>query len=113
MSARVWVPQNVGNYDLTDAARYGEIVMLYPPDAQVVCSGTGAVDYVQSRLALHYREGDAVLLLGDPVLCTILASVAADLSAGRVTLLKWDRRARQYSPILINYRGAGGRFGRA
>ena len=49
-----------------------------------------------------FKEGDYLLLTGDPAIILIAVIIASDITNVKVNLLKWDRQERMYYPIKIN-----------
>lgn len=104
-SPHVFIVQDDGSRDFSDAARYGRLVPLvgkdvYPDEAemrvQVVC------EIIEAKMK-GYRPGiDFILLTGDPV-----ALMAVGLYLGCVhgvkkhRTLKYDREARGYYEVQI------------
>jgi hypothetical protein len=49
-----------------------------------------------------FKEGDYLLLTGDPAIIGVACSIVSDMTNGKYNLLKWDKQERQYYPIEIN-----------
>ena len=49
-----------------------------------------------------FKEGDHLLLTGDPAIIGVACSIVSDITNGKYNLLKWDKQERKYYPITIN-----------
>ena len=49
-----------------------------------------------------FKEGDYLLLTGDPAIIGVACSIVSDITNGKYNLLKWDRQESKYYPIEIN-----------
>ena len=50
----------------------------------------------------NFKEGDYLLLTGDPAIIGVACSIVSDITGGKYNLLKWDKQERKYYPISIN-----------
>ncbi len=111
MSGRVFVVQRpayfdhsrkgwVNKYDLTPAEEYGELVFLLRPGNIYRDKLESSIQNLLSSLA-DYGPADHILAVGDPVAIAAAVMVAASVSGGRVSLLKYDRQADAYDPYEI------------
>ena len=97
----VYVVQEMPNHDISAAMRFGEIKVLLPSNTQIAFSTVPTVRTLRRKLR-DYKEGDTLLLTGDPVAIGLACSIAAFYNAGRYTALKWDRREKLYIPVKID-----------
>jgi hypothetical protein len=51
---------------------------------------------------MDYKDGDFILLTGDPVAIGLACAIASFNNGGRYTALKWDRREMLYIPVVID-----------
>jgi len=97
----VYVVQEMPNHDIASALRYGEVKILLPANAQIAFSTAPSVRTMRSKLR-NYKDGDFLLLTGDPVAIGLACGVCAMYNGGRFTALKWDRRERLYIPVHLD-----------
>jgi hypothetical protein len=52
------------------------------------------------RVMADYREGDSILMLGDPVLCAVCVAAAIEAAGEEcdIVTLSWDRMTYKYIP---------------
>lgn len=72
---------------------FSNISRNYNPDS--------AVAHARRALA-DMHENDYLLMSGDPALCAICVTVAAE-KQGKVRILRWDRVTMTYNPMVINF----------
>ena len=99
--AIVYIVQEMPNHDLAPAMRYGDMKVLLASNTQIAFSTVPTVRALRRKLR-DYKDGDFLLLTGDPVAIGLACSIAAFYNAGRYTALKWDRRERMYIPVKID-----------
>lgn len=80
--------------DLSEARKFGKLRAVFdnprkPYDTFRLIS--------QARFVLqNFEDGDYLLMIGDPVLCSVAMSVLLE-SRGNVNVLSWDRRYFTYA----------------
>lgn len=85
-------------FDLRKARKFGELVDLLSPTARPF-NPDHCIGVLREKLA-DYHVNDYLLLIGNPALIGFAVSVAAELSpTGRVRLLQWDGKRKEYIPI--------------
>lgn len=89
--------------DLTPASEYGQLVILNP-HSQSLFAPVPTVRRLLDKLET-FTDNDYILPVGDPVLMSTVAMVAAKKNHGRVKFLKWDRIARRYIVIQVDSSG--------
>ena len=99
--AKVFVVQEMPNHDIAAAMKFGEMVVLLPSHTQIAFSTIPSIRTLRRKLR-DYKDGDSLLLTGDPVAIGLACSIAAFYNSGRYTALKWDRRERLYIPVKID-----------
>lgn len=97
----VFVVQEMPNHDIASAMRFGEMSVLLPSNTQIAFSTIPTVRTLRRKLR-EYKNGDYLLLTGDPVAIGLACSIAAFYNSGRYIALKWDRRERLYIPVKID-----------
>jgi hypothetical protein len=97
----VYVTQEPQGKNISQATRFGEIKILFPPDFNAGFSAGQAASKLMLLLS-NYTENDFLLLIGDPVLIGIATAVAAHWANGKVQMLKWDNQDRLYYPVKFN-----------
>lgn len=105
--SKVYVVQNVHKwdagkkrlapkFDFTPATRWGELVFICPPNADVTRLDT--VVPVVERVLEGYSTQDWLVLVGNPVLISVCA-IVAHRTAGSLNALQWSTREKRYTPI--------------
>lgn len=97
----VYIVQEMSNHDIAPAMKFGDMKVLLPANTQIAFSTVPTVRLLRRKLR-EYKDGDYLLLTGDPVAIGLACSIAAFYNAGRFTALKWDRRERMYIPVKID-----------
>jgi len=85
--AKVFVVQEMPNHDIAAAMKFGEMSVLLPSNTQIAFSTVPTVRVLRRKLR-EYKDGDYLLLTGDPVAIGLACSIAAFYNAGRYTALK-------------------------
>ena len=99
--AKVFIIQEMPNHDIAPAMKYGDMLVLLEPNTQIAFSTAPTIRMLRRKLR-DYKDGDYLLLTGDPVAIGLACSIAAFYNSGRFTALKWDRRERMYIPVKID-----------
>ena len=99
---KVYVTQEVLGRNITPARKYGELIQLFPAEAQVVISSVPTVRKLK-RMLSRFGDGDHLLLSGDPIIMGLSMMAAADVNNGVLTLLKWDRQDKEYYPVKVDF----------
>ena len=87
--------------NIIGAKDYGNLVFLLPEFSQMIFS-PGPLIYKLRQGLKNFKEGDHLLLTGDPALIGVACSIVSDITNGKYNLLKWDKQERKYYPIEIN-----------
>ena len=87
--------------NIMGASNYGKIKFLLPEFSQIIFSPGPLVFKLRKGLR-DFKEGDSLLLIGDPALIGVACSIVSDITNGKYNLLKWDKQERKYYPIEIN-----------
>ena len=87
--------------NIIGAQKYGEFKFLLPEFSQMIFS-PGPLVYKLKQGLKDFKEGDHLLLTGDPALIGVACSIVSDITNGKYNILKWDKQERQYYPIEIN-----------
>ena len=99
--AKVFIVQEMPNHDIAPAMKFGDMSVLLPSNTQIAFSTVPTVRTLRRKLR-EYKDGDFLLLTGDPVAIGLACSIAAFYNSGRYTALKWDRREKIYIPVKID-----------
>ena len=102
----VYVVQEVPGRNIASARQYGDFEVLLPSNAQIMLSASPSVRRMKSLLH-DYKEGDYLLLIGDPAAIGVACSIAAFYNRGKYSVLKWDRQEGLYYPVDINLHQKG------
>lgn len=89
--------------DLTPAMLFGDLEVLLP-HSQSMLAPVPTVRSLNTKLD-DFTDEDFILPIGDPVLISTVAMVAASKNSGRVKFLKWDKRVRRYFQIQVDLSG--------
>lgn len=102
----VWAVQDDPKKNLLPAAEYGDIVPLMAPGQGIMHTGStvAAVRHLRSKLKT-IKPADYILLVGDPMAIGLVCAIAAEFLNGRLRVLKWDARERQYYVVSANVNG--------
>jgi|TARA_R110002012_G_scaffold17499_2_gene65958 hypothetical protein len=87
--------------NIIGAQKYGNFKFLLPEFSQMIFS-PGPLIYKLRQGLKNFKEGDHLLLTGDPALIGVACSIVSDITNGKYNLLKWDKQERKYYPIEIN-----------
>lgn len=100
---KVYVVQEDPKKNILPAREYGDIVVLHGQgqislDTNLV---EDTIDDMADKLT-DYKQEDSLLLIGDPVLIAVAASIISHLTNGIYSVLKWDRQERTYIRITLD-----------
>ena len=87
--------------NIMGAASYGKFKFLLPELSQIIFS-PGPLIFKLRKVLKDFKEGDYLLLTGDPAIIGVACSIVSDITNGKYNLLKWDKQERKYYPIAIN-----------
>jgi hypothetical protein len=87
--------------NIMGASQYGQFKFLLPEFSQMIFS-PGPLIYKLRQGLKNFKEGDHLLLTGDPAIIGVACSIVSDITNGKYNLLKWDKQERKYYPIEIN-----------
>ena len=92
--------------NIMGAAEYGTFKFLLPELSQIIFS-PGPLIFKLRKGLQNYRQGDYLLLTGDPAIIGVACSIVSDITNGKYKVLKWDKQERKYYPIEINLHEKG------
>ena len=87
--------------NIMGASSYGKFNFLLPEFSQMIFS-PGPLIYKLRKGLKDFKDGDYLLLTGDPAIIGVACSIVSDITNGKYNLLKWDKQERKYYPIDIN-----------
>ena len=87
--------------NIMSASKYGKFKFLLPEFSQIIFS-PGPLIFKLRKGLKDFKEGDLLLLTGDPAIIGVACSIVSDITNGKYNLLKWDKQERKYYPISIN-----------
>jgi len=87
--------------NIMGASCYGDFRFVLPEFSQMIFS-PGPLIYKLRKGLKDFKEGDHLLLTGDPAIIGVACSIVSDITNGKYNLLKWDKQERKYYPIEIN-----------
>lgn len=82
-------------FDFSAALKYGGLMKVLPP-GRPPWVGEALVSRVRDAMA-GFAEDDYLLPIGDPVAVSVAAVAAADMTGGRVKVLRWESETREYT----------------
>jgi hypothetical protein len=83
---------NLPAYDVSPASQYGEIIFLFRADQPAPSADPGWATRHAYRVLRNFSADDFLVWAGgDPLGAVIAASVAADVTDGKLKYLKWER----------------------
>jgi sugar/nucleoside kinase (ribokinase family) len=105
---KVYVVQNHLRYDsergelvpvhnISPAERFGTLTFILNPRATI--QRPAEVIAKMDLILAGYRDEDYLLLIGHPALIGWATAIAAANNGGRVNLLVWSSKDRDYSPV--------------
>jgi hypothetical protein len=86
-------------YDFSSASRFGELIYLLTPNAKP--HDPSVIKELKDKLS-EYGDGDHLLLVGNPALIGFACAVAADWNEGRLSVLQWDGKNKEYVAVKAN-----------
>ena len=87
--------------NIIGASQYGKFKFQLPEFSQIIFS-PGPLIFKLRKALKDFKEGDYLLLTGDPAIIGVARSIVSDITNGKYNLLKWDNQERKYYPITIN-----------
>ena len=88
--------------DFSPASAYGKLEVLLPPQSEMVVGlNPGPMVTILKGKLKDFCELDYIVPAGDPVASCAAAMVAAFNNRGRVKVLRWDNKTRQYVAVDI------------
>ena len=87
--------------NIMGASHYVKFKFLLPEFSQMIFS-PGPLIYKLRQGLKNFKQGDYLLLTGDPAIIGVACSIVHELTGGKFNLLKWDKQERRYYPIEIN-----------
>ena len=87
--------------NIMGASTYGKFKFLLPEFSQMIFS-PGPLIFKLRKGLKNFKEGDYLLLTGDPAIIGVACSIVSDITNGKYNVLKWDKQERKYYPIEIN-----------
>jgi hypothetical protein len=107
MTSKVYAPQQPSRYDgtvgewlptvnLTHAKRFGELVVMLPPDANRLHSAP-LLAAIEDKMR-DFTHDDWLIAVGDPTMIAMCA-IIAHRKTGMLRILKWDRVSGDYLAV--------------
>jgi hypothetical protein len=101
----VYVAQET-TLNVAPASKFGTLTFLLPAGVQLLLTPQPVIRELRQKLR-SYTEHDYLLPLGDPAAIGVICALAADISGGRVSILKWDSMERRYYQVRAKLWGPG------
>ena len=92
--------------NILGASQFGRMKFLLPEFSQIIFS-PGPLIYKLRKNLKDFKEGDFLLLTGDPAIIGVACSIVSNITNGKYNLLKWDKQERKYYSIEINLHEKG------
>lgn len=93
---RTWLPI----VDMTAAKKFGDLVIMLPPDA--ARAGPGPCRQVLREKLIDLTLDDWIVCVGNPTLVGLTCAIASRITGGRLRMLQWDRMSANYYPIEVD-----------
>lgn len=84
-------------YDLSPAEAFGELKYLLTPTA-APWNADSIVQDLWDGLE-GWKEGDYLLMIGNPILCGLATTVACDIGQGSIRFLQWNGKEKRYIDV--------------
>lgn len=81
-------------FDFSSAEKHGDLIYLLSPTARPF-SSEHVISQLKDKL-INFGDDDCLLLIGNPCLIGFAVAIASWANAGRVRVLQWDGRRREY-----------------
>jgi len=86
-------------FDLFPAEAYGEIIVMLPEGNHSFVP-VQLVSMLEKHL-IDFTDEDYLIPIGDPVACMIAGIIAVKHNNGKINVLKWDKKYRQYIEVSV------------
>jgi len=96
----VWLVSYDRRRDYSAADAYGNVRHVFSSIGRDY-DGSAAIAHSRNVLQDYYPD-DYIVMSGDPALCSICVTVAAELR-GTCLLLRWDKNKLSYSKLRLNF----------
>ena len=75
--------------NIMGASKYGDFKFLLPELSQIIFSPGPLIFKLRNSLK-NFKEGDYLLLTGDPAIIGVACSIVSDMTNGKYNLLKYN-----------------------
>jgi len=96
----VWLVSYDRRRDYSAADAYGDVRHVFSSIGRDF-NGRAAIEHARNVLRAMHPD-DYLVMAGDPALCSICVTVAAEL-LGTCLLLRWDKNKLSYSELRLNF----------
>ena len=96
----VWIVQVDRRRDYSAAEEYGELKEVFSSINRAF-EPKAAIEHAR-RVLKNMQPGDYLAMAGDPALCAICVTVAAEYF-GSCEILRWDKQKLNYSTMLLQF----------
>lgn len=91
--------------DITKASEYGTIEVLLS-NASVAFAPGPMLNTLMKKLK-DFGDDDYLIAIGDPSAIAAAVMIASNNNRGKINLLKWDKKAREYLKIHLDINRKG------
>lgn len=95
-----WDGKLVPQFDTSPANMFGRVVEILKPSLSPFEPQT-VLRELNVQLE-DFCDDDWLLLIGNPILISMAFAIAADVNDGRVRVLQWHGKRREYTPVEID-----------
>lgn len=86
--------------DFTPASAYGKAEVLLPPQSEMIVGlNPGPMVKMLKHRLRNFCNLDYIVPAGDPVASCAAVMVASSVNHGKVKVLRWDNKTRQYVAV--------------
>jgi len=96
----VWIVFNDRRKDFSRAEEFGELKDVYSSMGRNY-NGPALIEYARHVLS-QAKDGDYLLVVGDPTLCGICTAIMSEF-VEKVNILRWNREAFKYEPLELDF----------
>lgn len=84
-------------FDLCSAEQFGQLIYVLPRGANPPSEPEEVLPFIKEAMK-RYKADDYIVAIGDVHLVAWAAALAAKVTGGSISLLKWDSRVTRYNP---------------
>lgn len=100
----VWVVYADTRKDFSSAEKFGQLKDVFNYSVTGKSYDSDKLIAYARNVLNNWKDGDYLLMVGDPSLCAICLAVALEYdSFGQINILRWNRDTYDYVPLYCNF----------